>query len=112
MFAGGAGGVGVVGLLLPPPHAVNDPITAAIVSDLIRASTLDLFPGGQSVWFSKRAILCESFAALRYLAPSMMLDRAIHLLKGGAGGWRASCCTGTAECRPTAGSATTGFPQS
>ena len=41
MFAGGAGGVAAVGLLPPPPHAVNDPITAAIVSDLIRASTLD-----------------------------------------------------------------------
>ena len=30
MFAGGA--VGAVGLLLPPPHAVNDPIAVAIAS--------------------------------------------------------------------------------
>ena len=41
MFAGGAGGVGAVGLLLSPPHAVNEPMTAAIVSNFIRASKLD-----------------------------------------------------------------------
>jgi hypothetical protein len=35
MFAGGTVGVGVVGVLLPPPHAVNDPIAVAITSHLV-----------------------------------------------------------------------------
>ena len=38
MFAGGA--VGAVGLLLPPLHAVVDPITTAIASQFILASKL------------------------------------------------------------------------
>ena len=40
MFAGGA--VGAVGLL-PPPHAVNDPIAVAIASHFVILSPNELF---------------------------------------------------------------------
>ena len=45
MFAGGAGGVGAVGLLLPPLHAVTDPIAVAIASHLVIVP-----PNELSIW--------------------------------------------------------------
>jgi len=48
MFAGGTDGVGAVGvLLLPPPHAVNDPIAVAIASHFFIAP-----PDELSIWIS------------------------------------------------------------
>jgi hypothetical protein len=47
MFAGGAAGVDAVGLLVPPPHAVSDPIAVAIASHFVIVP-----PNELSIWNS------------------------------------------------------------